>query len=276
MFESFLANFLDSRAAQFIKHIPREQLRVGVWRGEILLEDLELRADCLDGLGIPLTLEAGYVGNLRISIPWSSLGSKPVEAELDRVHLILKLKENVEAGSLDAAAEVSKQAAIMAAELAKRSNVSSTSPGWLTSLVNKLIKSFQVRVHNIHIRIEVDPEVSGGPSIAIGLVCQSMCSRTKKQSVPAEHVLQVCEMSVYWDRDVETTRLDHAGLAEVAKLFQTWGIAAKAESLPSVHADDDGDIFYVAPSDDGCSNSVQHHWVLQVLLLNLLALLVQK
>ena len=92
MFESLLANFVTSRAAQFIKHIPQEQLRVGVLRGEIVVDDLELRADCLDGLGLPLTLEAGYVGSLRISIPWSSLGSKPVVAELERVHLILRLQ----------------------------------------------------------------------------------------------------------------------------------------------------------------------------------------
>jgi vacuolar protein sorting-associated protein 13A/C len=92
MFESILANFLTSRAAQFIKHIPQEQLRVGVWRGEIVLDDLELRPDCLDGLGLPLTLEAGYVGSLRISIPWSSLGTKPVVAELERIHLVFRLQ----------------------------------------------------------------------------------------------------------------------------------------------------------------------------------------
>jgi len=92
MFESLLANFLTSRAAQFIKHIPQEQLRVGVWRGEIALDDLELRADCLDGLGLPLTLEAGYVGSLRISIPWQYLGTKPVVAEIERLHLVVRLK----------------------------------------------------------------------------------------------------------------------------------------------------------------------------------------
>ena len=92
MFESILANFVTSRAAQFIKHIPQEQLRVGVLRGEIVVDDLELRSDCLDGLGLPLSLEAGYVGSLRISIPWSSLGSKPVVAELERIHLILRLQ----------------------------------------------------------------------------------------------------------------------------------------------------------------------------------------
>lgn len=98
MFESILANFLTSRAAQFIKHFPQEQLRVGVWRGEIVLDDLELRIDCLDGLGLPITLEAGYVGSLRISIPWSSLGSKPVVAEIDRLHLVLRLKVRVREG----------------------------------------------------------------------------------------------------------------------------------------------------------------------------------
>jgi vacuolar protein sorting-associated protein 13A/C len=92
MFESLLANLLTSRAAQFIKHIPQEQLRVGVWRGEIVLDDLELRSDCLDGLGLPLSLVAGYVSSLRISIPWSSLGTRPVVVELERLHLVVRLQ----------------------------------------------------------------------------------------------------------------------------------------------------------------------------------------
>ena len=50
MFESLLANLLTTRAAQFIKHIPQEQLRVGVWRGEIVLDDLELQFDQLAGV----------------------------------------------------------------------------------------------------------------------------------------------------------------------------------------------------------------------------------
>lgn len=175
-------------------------------------------------------------------------------------------QENLDADSQNAAAtaaEMSKQAKIMAAELAKRSNGSSSSPGWLTSmLVNKMVNSFQVRVHDIHIRIEVDPEVSGGPSIAIGLVCESMGSSNNK-SVAGQQMLKVHHLSVYWDRDVETTRLEDPALAQVAALFDKWGSADKPESLPSVHEDDDGDIFYVAPSDDASPSAVQHHWVLQ-------------
>ena len=175
-------------------------------------------------------------------------------------------QENLDACSQDAAAtaaEMSKQAAIMAAELAKRSNVSSSSPGWLTSiLVNKIIKSFQVRVHDVHIRVEVDAVVSGGPGAAIGLVCHSMCSRTQ-HSAAGQQMLEVRGLCMYWDRDMDMTCLGDAPLAEVAALFDTWGCAEKAESLPSVHEDDDGDIFYVAPSDDGSSSTVQHHWVLQ-------------
>ena len=158
---------------------------------------------------------------------------------------------------------MSKQAAIMAAELAKRSKGSSNSPGWLTSIVvNKIVNLLQVRVHDIHIRIEAEPIVSGGPSVAIGFLFHEMQSRSN-QAVPGEQMLEVRGLSIYWDRDIEITKLDEASLAEVSALFEAWGNGDKAESLPSVHEDDDGDIFYVAPSDDARSVSVQHHWVLQ-------------
>jgi hypothetical protein len=42
MFESFVANLLSSRASQFLKHVDNEKLRVGLWKGEVVLEDLEL------------------------------------------------------------------------------------------------------------------------------------------------------------------------------------------------------------------------------------------
>ena len=115
------------------------------------------------------------------------------------------------------AAEMSKQAAIMAAELAKRSNGSSSSPGWLTSiLVNKIINLLQVRVLDIHIRLEADPFVSGGPSLAIGVVCQEVCSRNN-QSVVGEQTLEVRGLCVYWDRDIDLVSLaEDAALGEVA------------------------------------------------------------
>jgi hypothetical protein len=177
------------------------------------------------------------------------------------------VQENLDACSQDAAAtaaEVSKQAAIMAAELAKRSHHSSNSPGWLTSmLINKIINSFQMRVHDVHIRVEADPTVSGGPSVAIGLVCQWVRSRSNK-SVAGEQKLEVRGLSLYWDRDVEMSSLSEAALPEVAALFEKWGCADdKPESLPSVHEDEDGDIFYVAPSDDDNSFTLKHHWLLQ-------------
>ena len=151
----------------------------------------------------------------------------------------------------------------MAAELAKRSTgSSSSSPGWLTSiLLNKMMNSLQVCVNDVHIRIEADSVVSGGPPVAIGLLCQCISSR-RDESGAGQQMLQVRGLSVYWDRDVEMMCLDDPGLAELSALFDKWGKAAEtADSVPSVHEDEDGDIFYVAPSDQGSLSSVQHHWV---------------
>lgn len=130
MFESLVANAISSRLSQVLKNIDAERLKIGIWKGEVVLKDLELRTDCLDGAGLlpflrellllvvalvrfvlallhytltvmtfvvallpfaatvlifvvaaaglPLSLQAGYVASLRISIPWKSLRSKPV------------------------------------------------------------------------------------------------------------------------------------------------------------------------------------------------------
>eukprot|EP00961_Rhodomonas_salina_P126779 1708738-Rhodomonas_salina.1 len=52
MFESLVANAISSRLSQVLKNIDAERLKIGIWKGEVVLKDLELRTDCLDGAGL--------------------------------------------------------------------------------------------------------------------------------------------------------------------------------------------------------------------------------
>ncbi len=46
MFESLLSNFLSSRLTQFVKHIDTENLKVGIWKGEVSTDSVSGPASC--------------------------------------------------------------------------------------------------------------------------------------------------------------------------------------------------------------------------------------
>ena len=79
MLEGLVLNLLHKYLATYFCNVTREQLRIGVWAGQIVLTNLEARRDALDALQLPVRLRAGHIGKLRIRIPWiHRLRSEPV------------------------------------------------------------------------------------------------------------------------------------------------------------------------------------------------------
>ena len=62
----------------YIADLSREKLRVGVWSGNVVLMDLQLREEVLDALGLPVRLQRGTIGRLQIRVPCSRLRSESV------------------------------------------------------------------------------------------------------------------------------------------------------------------------------------------------------
>ena len=54
-----------------VSNVTRERLRVGIWSGHIVLNDLQLRPDALDAMKLPVQLVEGRIGRLQIRVPWS-------------------------------------------------------------------------------------------------------------------------------------------------------------------------------------------------------------
>ena len=82
---------------------------------------LELRSDALDRLLLPITLKKGLIVKTEISIPWTQLGSRPVEISLDGVYLLISSKADWTVEELDRRAQAAKFSKLAQAELIKRS-----------------------------------------------------------------------------------------------------------------------------------------------------------
>jgi hypothetical protein len=92
--ERLLGGLLKGYLEEYVTHFDREQLEVGLWSGNVALDDLELKDGALAGMGLPVSVLGGSVQRLRISVPWKNLGSEPIRLELEGLELLLAPPES--------------------------------------------------------------------------------------------------------------------------------------------------------------------------------------
>ena len=85
--EDLTATLLQRLLGRYITGLEGRNLRVAVWSGRVVLENLTLRPDALVGL-LPVGVRAGFVGRIEMSVPWHKLGSSPVTLELHDVFML--------------------------------------------------------------------------------------------------------------------------------------------------------------------------------------------
>lgn len=94
MLEGIVADVLVRVLGSYVDGLNKESIRVGVWRGDLELKHLRLRPDALAvlfetlGLDLPVTVTAGYIGLLRLEVPWKTLRSAPVRIFMHDVTVV--------------------------------------------------------------------------------------------------------------------------------------------------------------------------------------------
>lgn len=75
MFEKQLASALDAALGTFFDGINSESLKLSVFAGNVTLSNLTLKPEVFDGLGVPVTLVAGHVGQVSLTVcqPWATV-----------------------------------------------------------------------------------------------------------------------------------------------------------------------------------------------------------
>jgi vacuolar protein sorting-associated protein 13A/C len=95
MFEALISAFLESSLGQFVC-LDKDQLKVGMWGGNLELQNLKIKITILDDLFTELespaafTLVKGVVGTLNLSFNWAKLNSVPVRIALSDIHILVR------------------------------------------------------------------------------------------------------------------------------------------------------------------------------------------
>nr|XP_039248521.1 vacuolar protein sorting-associated protein 13C-like isoform X1 [Styela clava] len=215
VFESLVVDLMNKYLSAYIENLDASQLKLGIWGGDAVLENLHVKGDALKDLDLPVTIKSGFIGKLTLKIPWKNLYKDAVEATLDGLYILAVPNNSIQYDDKkeNEKAEKEKQEQLKQIEeqLAKKLEKKDTAPkqdGFVEKLATQVIKNIQVSVKNIHVRYEDDVTIPGQP-FALGVTLNSLALQTTNEDwVPTlldESVKIIFKMvslnslAVYWN-----------------------------------------------------------------------------
>ncbi|CAG9318027.1 unnamed protein product [Blepharisma stoltei] len=178
-----VSKVLNSVLGDFIENLNPDQLNLSIFSGTISLENLRVKSEALDKLGLPFKLGSGYVGTIQVEIPWTSLGSSPLKVIIKDVIVLLlpHPKSQWDEQEQRTINQKSRRSQIDKFEVMNSEEVSvESSPGMVEKLITKIVDNIQIELKNVYIRVE-DSE-SFSQKFALGLKIEEISCFTCNSS----------------------------------------------------------------------------------------------
>lgn len=70
-------------------------LDISLSSGELELRNLAFKPEALENLNLPITVKAGVLGRLHVTVPWTSLSTSSTVVTLEDIYVVAAPKENV-------------------------------------------------------------------------------------------------------------------------------------------------------------------------------------
>ncbi|XP_077244890.1 pleckstrin homology (PH) domain-containing protein [Tasmannia lanceolata] len=252
MLEDQVAFLLQKYLGNYVRGLSKEALSISVWRGDVELTNMQLKPEALNALKLPVKVKAGFLGSVKIKVPWSRLGQEPVLVYLDRIFVLVEPATKVEGCSEDTVQEAKKiRVREMEMKLleSRHELKSEMNTSWLGSLINTIIGNLKLSVTNIHIRYE-DLESNPGHPFAAGVTLAKLSAATVDESGKEtfvtggalEHIQKSVELerlALYFDSDIRPWSIDKRWEdllpSEWSQVFEIESKDGKPANVPSEH-----------------------------------------
>eukprot|EP00850_Spirogloea_muscicola_P020895 SM000230S07331 [mRNA] locus=s230:2545:20707:+ [translate_table: standard] len=96
MFEGLVHQLVAGYLGHYFSGVQKEQLRIGLWSGIVLLENVELSLEAFEHLELPFAIKIARVGKLRLQVPWKKLGWEPLVVSMEHVTICAGPREEAE------------------------------------------------------------------------------------------------------------------------------------------------------------------------------------
>ncbi|CAF1201535.1 unnamed protein product [Rotaria sordida] len=96
VFEQLTTYLIDKFLGDYIEDLDSKQLKIGLWHGDVVLENLSLKPNALANFNLPVTVAVGHLQKLSLHIPWKQLYTHPTKITIDGLYLLLTPKTDIE------------------------------------------------------------------------------------------------------------------------------------------------------------------------------------
>nr|XP_032636612.1 vacuolar protein sorting-associated protein 13C-like isoform X1 [Chelonoidis abingdonii] len=87
--ESVVADLLNRFLGDYVENLNKSQLKLGIWGGNVALDNLQIRENALSELDVPFKVKVGQIDKLTLKIPWKNLYGEAVVATLEGLYLLI-------------------------------------------------------------------------------------------------------------------------------------------------------------------------------------------
>ncbi|XP_018614769.2 intermembrane lipid transfer protein VPS13A isoform X3 [Scleropages formosus] len=189
VFESLVVDVLNRFLGDYVVNLDSSQLKLGIWGGDAILKNLEIKENALSQLDIPFKVRAGHIGRLELKIPWKNLYTQSVEATLDGVYLLIVPTASIkyDAEKEEKQLQEARQRELQRIEETKQKAAEQENPTqekqdtFVEKLVTQVIKNLQVKISNIHVRYE-DAVTNPNSPLSFGVSLQNLSLQTADQN----------------------------------------------------------------------------------------------
>uniref|UniRef100_A0AAG5D0Y8 Vacuolar protein sorting-associated protein 13 n=1 Tax=Anopheles atroparvus TaxID=41427 RepID=A0AAG5D0Y8_ANOAO len=248
VFESIVADVLNRFVGEYVENLDKKQLKIGIWGGDVVLNNLILKQSALKELDLPVTTLYGHLGKLVLKIPWKNLYSAPVEAIVDKLYILAvpntDVRYNEEKEQRNAFE--AKKLELARIEQAKKNEEEKEKPvpvadkSFAEKLTAQIVNNVQIKISDIHIRYE-DTTTTGHP-FAFGVTLSDLSVHTTDenwvQTLVSESVTKIFKvaqlemLSVYMN--CNTQLFQYSDPSMYRQLFEA-SIASKSRKPVDYH-----------------------------------------
>ncbi|XP_055328305.1 intermembrane lipid transfer protein VPS13B-like [Paramacrobiotus metropolitanus] len=147
--ESFVTPLLANYLNKYIKDLKADDLQLSLWKGEAVLNKLDLRLDAIEhDLGLPITFVSGNIQELRIKVPWTRLTAERVVIAVNTMECVIKLRTTARTED-----SVEKDRARTEKKAPDGdANVAPPPPGYMESLTTRVLNNVHIHFTNLILR----------------------------------------------------------------------------------------------------------------------------
>ncbi|XP_063782573.1 intermembrane lipid transfer protein VPS13C isoform X2 [Pseudophryne corroboree] len=250
MLESVVADLLNRFLGDYVENLDRSQLKLGIWGGNVSLENLRIRENALSELDVPFKVKAGQIDNLTLKIPWKNLYGEAVVATLEGLYLLVVPGASIkyDAEKEERNLQEAKQRELQRIDEAMQKAAEKDKPKeekkdtFLEKLAAQVIKNLQVKITNIHIRYE-DEITDVDVPVSVGVTLAELSLQTSNESwMPCilneaakiiYKLVRLDSFSTYWN--VNSKMYCHQSREKILADLKTGVLSSSRQSIDFQH-----------------------------------------